>query len=108
MDEEKLAERIRTAIARSGKSQRKIAQETGVSQSAISRIVSAQKMPTVPELHLLAEATGYRIDQLTGTAVADRLEYAARSTDGAGMQTMTEKLTYYLELDAYLDEQAVF
>ena len=39
--------------------------------------------------------------------MANRVEYAARATNGASMERMRETLLHYLELDAYLDDQGI-
>lgn len=60
------------------------------------------------ELVAIAWATGHTIAQLTGAAtVADRAQYAARATNNCDMDGMREALLYFLELNEYLDDQAI-
>ncbi len=99
---------IRWALDSAHLSQRDLAKKTGISQSTVSRIVNGQRAAKLPELVLIAQATGHTLSQLTGsTAVADRLQYAARSTNGSEMATMREALQRFAELNDYLDDQAV-
>ncbi|GIH68981.1 hypothetical protein Mth01_12340 [Sphaerimonospora thailandensis] len=56
----------------------------------------------------IAWATGHTVAELSGgSAVAERVQSAARATHGADMQQMREVLLHYLELDAYLDDQGI-
>jgi len=89
-------------------SQRDLANATGISQSTLSRVISGDRPAKWPEIVAIAIATGYTIAQLTGTStVADRVQCAARATNDCGMNQMQEALLYFLELDAYLDDQAI-
>lgn len=100
-----LIERARLA---SGLSQRGLADATGISQSTLSRIISGQRPVKMPEVVLIAQATGHTVAQLTGTgAVADRVQCAARATNDSGMERMREALLHFLELHDYLDDQAI-
>lgn len=100
-----LVERARVAA---GLSQRRLADVTGISQPTLSRIISGDRVPKMPEVVLIAEATGYTVAQLTGAStVADRVQCAARATNDAGMDRMRETLLHFLELDDYLDDQAI-
>lgn len=100
-----LIERARIAA---GLSQRALAEATGISQSTLSRIISGDRAPKMPEVVAIAWATGYTVAQLTevGT-VADRVQCAARSTNDSNMDRMREALLHFLELDHYLDDQAI-
>lgn len=96
------------AIERSGKSQREIARETGIPQARISRIASGDLTPKAPELYLLANATGATVRALTEShTIAGRVEYAARASEGSGMEKMRETLISYMELNDYLHDQAI-
>ncbi|XVV17900.1 hypothetical protein ACQP2X_40550 [Actinoplanes sp. CA-131856] len=65
-------------------------------------------MAKLPEIVAISWATGHTVAQLTGAgAVADRVQGAARATNGSGMEGMREALLHFLELDDYLDEQAI-
>ena len=98
---------IAEALQAAGKSQRQLAAQTGISQSTLSRIIAGGRVPKMSELILLAQATGFSIGQLTGSAAANRVECAARSTNGAGMEAMRQRLLGFIELDAYLDDQVI-
>lgn len=100
-----LIERARVAA---GLSQRALADATGISQPTLSRIISGARAAKMPEIVLIAQATGHTVAQLTGTGtVADRVQCAARATNGTGMEGMREALLHFLELNDYLDDQAV-
>ncbi|HEX4173481.1 MAG TPA: ImmA/IrrE family metallo-endopeptidase, partial [Acetobacteraceae bacterium] len=59
-------------------------------------------------LVVIAWATGHTIAQLTGAkTVADRVQCSARAIGDCGMDVMREKLLHFLELDEYLDDQAI-
>lgn len=101
-------ERIEVARQRSGLSQRDLAAATGISQSTLSRIISGERTAKVPELVVIALATGHTLAELTGRGcLADRVQSAARATSGADMAAMRRELLHYLELDAHLDEQGI-
>ncbi|SCX31478.1 hypothetical protein [Mycolicibacterium fluoranthenivorans] len=59
------------------------------------------------EIIQIADALGCTVAQLTGTAVADRVQCAVRSTNGSAMDKMRRRLLHFAELDAYLDDQAI-
>src|SRR5256885_15794385 len=100
-----LIEHARTAA---GLSQRALADATGISQSTLSRIISGDRVAKMPEVALIAQATGHTVAQLTGTGtVADRVQCAARATNDSGMERMREALLHFLELDDYLHDQAI-
>jgi transcriptional regulator with XRE-family HTH domain len=103
-----VGKRIEKAADAAGLSQRALAAETGVSQPTLSRIISGERTPKVPELAVIAWATGTTLAELAGAGgVAERVQCAARATDGAGMEQMRAALLHFVELDAYLDGQAV-
>ncbi len=100
-----LVERARIVA---GLSQRGLADATGISQPTLSRIISGDRTAKMPEIVLIAQATGHTVAQLTGLgAVADRVQCAARATNGSDMERMRETLLHFLEMDAYLDDQAI-
>jgi transcriptional regulator with XRE-family HTH domain len=100
-----LIERARVAA---GLSQRTLADAAGISQSTLSRIISGDRVPKMPEVMAIAWATGHTVAQLTGAGtVADRAQCAARATNDSGMDGMREALLHFLELDAYLADQAI-
>lgn len=103
-----VGERIERAREAAGWSQRALAQETGISQATLSRTISGDRVAKMPEVVAIAWATGTTVAELTGTgSVSDRAQCAARATDGAGMDGMREALLHFLELDAYLEDQAI-
>jgi transcriptional regulator with XRE-family HTH domain len=88
-------------------SQRTLEDRTGISQSTLSRILSGQRAAKMTEIILIADATGCTVAQLTGTAIADRVQCAARATNNSAMDQMRQRLLHFIELDAYLDDQAI-
>lgn len=100
--------RIERAREAAGLSQRSLADATGISQSSLSRIISGTRPPKMPELMTIAWETGHTVAQLTGTGVSsERAQCAARATNGSDMDGMRRALLDFLELDEYLDEQAI-
>lgn len=103
-----VAELINEAMKAAHISQRALAEKTEISQSTLSRILSADRAVKMPELIKIAWATGRTIAQLSGSVtVSDRVQCAARATDGAAMSQMRGTLLNFLELDEYLDSQAI-
>ncbi|GIF73307.1 helix-turn-helix domain-containing protein [Asanoa siamensis] len=99
---------IEQARMSAGLSQRGLADATGISQSTLSRIINGDRAAKLPEIVAIAWATGSTVAQLTGAStVASRVECAARATNGSGMEDMRQALLQFLELDDYLDEQAI-
>ncbi|WP_027019053.1 helix-turn-helix domain-containing protein [Corynebacterium sputi] len=107
MDATTIGAAITRAQGAAGLSQRTLATRTGISQSTLSRITSGDRIPKVPELIKIAEATGHTVAQLTGSDAAARVHYAARSTNGSAMEEMRQRLLGFVELDAYLSDQAI-
>lgn len=100
--------RVRRARTAAGLSQRSLSEETGISQPTLSRIISGDRVAKLPELIAIAWATGHTIAQLTGAeTVADRVQCSARAAGDCGMDVMREKLLHFLELNDYLDDQAI-
>ncbi|MGI5119464.1 helix-turn-helix domain-containing protein [Marinactinospora thermotolerans] len=100
--------RIERARAAAGLSQRALAEATGISQSTLSRIVSGDRVAKMPEIVAIAWETGHTVAQLTGIGVvSERVQCAARATNGFNMNGMRQALLGFLELDAYLDDQAI-
>jgi transcriptional regulator with XRE-family HTH domain len=98
---------IESACEAAGLSQRALADLTGISQSTLSRILSGKRTAKMTEIIHIADATGCTVAQLTETAVVDRVQYAARATKGSAMDKMRQRLLHFIELDAYLDDQAI-
>jgi transcriptional regulator with XRE-family HTH domain len=99
---------IERARAAAGLSQRALADMTGISQPTLSRIISGDRTAKIPEIVAIAWATGHTVAQLTGAeTVVDRVQCAARATNDSDMGGMRQALIHFLELDDYLDEQAI-
>lgn len=98
---------IESARTSAGLSQRALADRTGISQATLSRILTGDRTAKMPEIILIADATGCTVAQLTGHALADRVQCAARVTEGASVDSMRQRLLHFMELDAYLDEHAI-
>lgn len=99
---------IERARAAAGLSQRVLADMTGISQPTLSRIISGDRLAKIPEIVAIAWATGHTVAQLTGAeTVAGRVQCVARATNDCGMEGMRQALLHFLELDDYLDEQAI-
>lgn len=100
-----LIDRARVAA---GLSQRALADATGISQSTLSRIISGDRVAKMPEVVVIAWVTGHTVAQLTGAGtVADRAQCVARATSESGMEGMRQALLRFLELDDFLDDQAI-
>lgn len=99
---------IELARKAAGFSQRGLAERSGVSQSTLSRIISGERVAKLPELVAVAHATGWSLGALTGAStVADRAQCAARVTNGAQAEGLRASVLNFLELDAYLEDQAI-
>lgn len=96
-----------SARANAGLSQRALAEASGISQPTLSRILSGARTPKMDEVIRLAAATGCTVPQLTGGAVAQRVQCAARATNGSTMESMRSRLLHFLELADYLDDQGI-
>jgi transcriptional regulator with XRE-family HTH domain len=103
-----VATRVERARLAAGLSQRGLAEATGISQPTLSRVISGDRVPMLPELVAIAWATGHTLAQLSeGGTVAERAQYAARATNDASMDGMRDALLHFLELDHYLDDHAI-
>lgn len=98
------AERIQGAMNRAQLSQRELAAATELSQATLSRILSGKRDAKLPELVLIADATGTTLTRLTGAGAETRHERLAR--DGGDSQ-LEARLIDFLDLWAYLDDQAI-
>lgn len=98
---------ITSALEHGKLSQRTLAEKTGISQPTLNRILTGAREAKLPEIILIADATGCTVAQLTGTGVIQRVECVARATNGSSMETMRQRLLHFMELDAYLDDQAI-
>ena len=100
--------RIAAALKLANISQRELQNRTGISQATLSRVVSGHRAAKIPELIQIADATGVTVAFLTGSDASERVQFAARATNGSAMEQMHEQLLHFIELDAYLDDQAIF
>lgn len=108
MDAMHTGTRIDRARADAKLSQRRLADLTEISQTTLSRIIVGERLAKMPEIVLIARATGTTVAQLTGISdVPQRVQYAARSTNGSSMETMRRKLLHFIELNDYLDDQGI-
>lgn len=98
---------IESARTAAGLSQRELADRVGLSQPTLHRILTGERPAKMPEIILIADAVGCTVAQLTGSAVAGRVQCAARSTNGEDMDGMRLRLLHYMEIDAYLDDHAI-
>lgn len=98
---------IESARSAASLSQRELAGRAGLSQPTVQRILTGTRPAKMPEIVLIADAVGCTVAQLTGSAVTDRVQCAARSTNGEGMDAMRQRLLHFMELDAYLDDHAL-
>ena len=98
---------IESARTAAGLSQRELADRAGLSQPTVQRILTGKRSAKMPEIVLIADAVGCTVGQLTGSVVADRVQCAARSTNGEDMDAMRQRLLHFMELDAYLDDHAI-
>lgn len=98
---------IESARNAAGLSQRELADRAGLSQPTLQRILTGRRPAKMPEIVLIADAVGCTVAQLTGHAVADQVQCAARSTNGEDMRTMRQRLLHFMEIDAYLDDHAI-
>lgn len=107
MDRTQVGSTVEHARLAAGLSQRALSSRTGISQSTLSRIISGARAAKLPELMRIANATGYTVGQLAGTSIASRVQCAARATNGATMTEMKAQLLHLMEINQYLDDQAV-
>jgi transcriptional regulator with XRE-family HTH domain len=103
-----IGERIARALHTSGLSQRDLARETGISQPTLSRTIAGDRLAKMNELVAIAHVTGLLLAELTGTSgVAGQVKCAARAANGASMDSLYYQMLHFIELDAYLDDQAI-
>jgi transcriptional regulator with XRE-family HTH domain len=108
MTTQTVGELIERARVAANLSQRSLADAAGISQPTLSRIISGNRAAKMPEVIAIARATGATVSELTGvSAVGSRVQCAARATNTTGMEGMREALLHFLDLDDYLDDQAI-
>lgn len=84
-----------------------LAERTGISQPALNRILSGERVAKLPELKLIADTVGCTIAQFMGSDLASQVQSDVRGTHGASNGMMRQELLHFMELDAYLDDQAI-
>lgn len=103
-----VGERIARAGDAAGLSQRELAAVTGISQPTLSRTIRNERVAKMNELIAIAAATGCMLTELTGTSrVAGQVQCAARVSNGVPLDSMYAQILHFIELDAYLDDQAI-
>lgn len=108
MSETEIAARVRDALALAGVSQRELARRTGISQPTLHRIISGERVATIPELIRIGDATGHSLRELAGAeSMEDTVEISARATDSADMDSMRSYLLHCVELNRFLDDCAI-
>jgi transcriptional regulator with XRE-family HTH domain len=108
MTSQAIGDRATQARERAGLSQRALAEQTGITQSTLSRIESGTREPKMNEVLAIAWATGSSVAEITDqSTVRDRVRCVARATGDASMDAMHRELLHFLEVDAYLDEMGV-
>lgn len=109
LDVTAVGRRLREVREAAGVSVSDVVAATGISQPTYWRIENGDRVLKGDELVMLADLLRVRAATITGMPqLRERARYAAR-TDGSQtpMATMRERLFAYLELDAYLTDQAV-
>lgn len=104
---DRMIESIESAREAARLSERQLAARSGISQSTFHRILAGERPVKMPEVVLIADAVGCTVAQLTGSGVADRVQCAARSTNGEEMRAMRQRLLHFMEIDAHLDDHAI-
>ena len=95
-------ERARRGV---GLTHRGLALETGISEVTLSRITSEKRAPKTTELVAIARATGTTVTELMGMGcVTERVQCSSQNAHEARLR---EKLLYFFELDAYLEDQVI-
>ena len=103
-----LGQRIRTALKLSTLSQDALAERTGITQSTLSRIIRGQREASLVELAAISQATGVSLAFLRrelDLPVDTRV--AARSSDGASMSALQDRISGCIALDRCLDEYGI-
>lgn len=107
MTQSQLTASVASAMTAAGLSQRDLSALTGISQPTLSRILSGNRVAKMPEIIKIADAVGCTLAQLTGSSASTRVQFAARATNDTGMEVLHQRLLHFIELDAYLDDQAI-
>lgn len=83
-DRDVLKKRIVEARERKGMNQARLAEEAGITPSAISQIEKGLRVPTIPVVRRIANVLGVSIDYLTGKTeepeIRDMLQYEDAKT----------------------------
>lgn len=104
---ENMSVAIESARTAAGLSQRALAARTGISQATLNRILNGERTAKMTEIIQIADAVGCTVGQLTSNTVAERVQCAARATNGSSMAKMRQRMLHFIELDAFLDDQGI-
>jgi transcriptional regulator with XRE-family HTH domain len=104
-----IAGRITKLREESGMSQRALAAAADVPQTILSRIEAGSRPARIDEVMALAWAMGHSVDAILDEhPLSERVLVAARaSMTGADAASVKSRLTYFLEVDAYMDLEKV-
>lgn len=103
-----VGERIQRVLKAVDMTQRALATNTGISQPTLSRIISGERRAKTPELAAIAAATGVTVAELIGSPqITDKVQFAARATNGAAMDAMYQQLLRFMILDGYLADHGI-
>ncbi len=99
--------RIKDALGAAGFTQGDLAQASGISRPTLTRIISGDRAPKMPEVAAIAWATGATVTELMES---ERLFERVRITACASRPPMMgahKELLSFLQLDTYLEDQAI-
>ena len=102
-------ERIAALRTQAGLSQRKLAQESGIPQTTLSRIEDGSRAARYGEIILLAQALGRSLGSILDKhSLEDRVVVATRANSpSTDAQTAKQRLVYFLEMDELLELQGI-
>jgi transcriptional regulator with XRE-family HTH domain len=109
MDSNVQGERVADLSRAAGLSQRDLAEETGISQPTISRIVTGARAASMPELVSIAWALGVPVEDLIEErTLDDRVLVAPRAQEPtADASEVRRRLVGYLRMELHLDALGV-
>ncbi|PMC76906.1 MULTISPECIES: helix-turn-helix domain-containing protein [unclassified Brachybacterium] len=101
---ETIGQRVDAARERAGLTQRQLAARTGLPQATLSRVINGTRTPKTPELLRIAAAAGTTFAELTSQDLPERVQTAARTTNGGAAADLRKRLLYFMEIDVHLDD----
>lgn len=103
------AARISALAKRSDVTQRRLAEDAGLSQPTLNRIMTGQRAASTPELVSLAWALGVPYEELVAEQpLSQRVLVAARTQNASvDISAARDRLVGYLRMEAYLEAQGV-